>query len=957
MASTVGSTPQIVQHRAQNDAGNDELPPPALSPTSSHHSHQRRAPLILSQSRWTSFKNAIKKGTGYATKPMEWSSSLLNLSDHENSTNEDLDGVLLDEDLTWLSGQNGEDSLALLLVERDHSTASQASPHLTASQENLTKQPGSNSANKTEVAQDHTYRLKAYEPSVPDVQFSAKTPIAWIRYRAFPWLKKAVLRYLYPEFSDITVEARYSERVYNSQKFLAFVCSIYLVISWVIALTLLRLPEISDMIFYWGLAPALTVPLPFMIFYDVPRRFPYFYQPFLLVSIWSWSAYLITFMQLCRYYGGPNASFSCRGRDMMNLFYYMIALPVIALFGMGQQRLYATIAPIIMIVTPSVLFIPRKHAWIRFALEHSFLQILLLYIHWRREILERSVYFANKKVRDMLVALHHTRLHQSRVEAARARSTSYIFHEVRQPLSAAYLAYQNLAASITIRPEHRFEWDVLRIKLVSMSKLLNDVLDQKRMDAGKFEIISRPFAFHQVVRQALFGCRMAMDQKQQEMILELDQNIDATARVALYQAQGKSEEEAYKVLSTSPAEDGVVSGDETRLTQVLTNLVNNATKFTPQHGKIRIKTHLVSPVPRRSSLTLSPSSHTRTYSRLLSTPASGKAQSSSGLAVNSWEDDANRLVVRIEVTDTGCGISPSDVKERALFSPYAQAGIGRLQGGSGTGLGVSLVRRIVKLMGGRMGVESLFGAGSTFWVEFPLRFAAVKDLQRGAFPPPLLSSPVSSYTSAGTNTRVESTPGSVVATHSTPPSLSPVERARDPLTTPGVDVPTPTQPKVGTGLSILVVDDDVVLRGLLQRLLQRLGCRVETAENGKIALQKLGVEDGRINGPRTTFSLSTDDVDASPINDPPRSPSNYYDVVFMDNQMPVTSGQEAVATLRQANRHDFVVGLTGDADPVSQGRFKQAGADEVLSKPVHESQLKLILEKARDHTPREHQPP
>src|SRR5277367_6788012 len=73
-------------------------------------------------------------------------------------------------------------------------------------------------------------------------------------------------------------------------QFLAFVCSTWLVISWAIALTLLpKHNQISDVIFFYCVAPVLTVPLPLMIFYDLPKRFPTIYQCFLLVSIWSWS--------------------------------------------------------------------------------------------------------------------------------------------------------------------------------------------------------------------------------------------------------------------------------------------------------------------------------------------------------------------------------------------------------------------------------------------------------------------------------------------------------------------------------------------------------------------------------------------------------------------------------------------------------------------------------------------
>ena len=66
----------------------------------------------------------------------------------------------------------------------------------------------------------------------------------------------------------------------------------------------------------------------------------------------------------------------------------------------------------------------------------------------------------------------------------------------------------------------------------------------------------------------------------------------------------------------------------------------------------------------------------------------------------------DQIVVRIEVRDTGVGIKPQDVRDARLFSPYVQTEIGRYQGGKGTGLGLALVRRIVKLSGGRLGVKS-----------------------------------------------------------------------------------------------------------------------------------------------------------------------------------------------------------------------------------------------------------
>lgn len=78
-----------------------------------------------------------------------------------------------------------------------------------------------------------------------------------------------------------------------------------------------------------------------------------------------------------------------------------------------------------------------------------------------------------------------------------------------------------------------------------------------------------------------------------------------------------------------------------------------------------------------------------------------------------------KVVVRVEVHDTGVGLKPEDVSDNRLFSPYVQTEIGRRQGGKGSGLGLALVRQIVKLSGGRLGVDSETGKGSMFWFELP----------------------------------------------------------------------------------------------------------------------------------------------------------------------------------------------------------------------------------------------
>jgi signal transduction histidine kinase len=129
-------------------------------------------------------------------------------------------------------------------------------------------------------------------------------------------------------------------------------------------------------------------------------------------------------------------------------------------------------------------------------------------------------------------------------------------------------------------------------------------------------------------------------------------------------------QEKNQILETEiPADLPLVNADPNRLVQVLTNLISNAWKYTPSGGRIRVV----------------------------------------ALPQNDF--------VRIEVSDTGIGISQED--QAKLFSQFFRSDDPNVRSEQGWGLGLSVARRIVELMGGNMGCQSHLGEGSTFWFTLP----------------------------------------------------------------------------------------------------------------------------------------------------------------------------------------------------------------------------------------------
>ncbi|KIJ55470.1 hypothetical protein M422DRAFT_240090 [Sphaerobolus stellatus SS14] len=882
-----------------------------------------------------------------------------------------------------------------------------------------------------------------------------------LRWRIFP----AIHGFFVCKFPDEKMEIQFCREAWFTNKRLALWASLFYVLNWVIGCVLLPKPHpIIEQVFYWGVAPVLTLPLPFLIAWDIPRRHGVFYQIYLACSTWSWPIYQCFFLIFCGFYqaAGQKSFFSCDGRDFSGLLYYASALPAIALFGLGLQR-FASLAPTItMLIIMSVGIVPFRHTWGRSVVNVFVSQMFYLWLHYLRENADRRLFSLREQLKVQFRATQKAQINERRAADSKRRLTSYIFHEVRVPLNTALLAVQNMEANESIAKSQDIEFAALEGSLSMMSKVLNDVLDFNRMDSGRFESVNRPYSFHTVLRSMLVPLQLAADARGLILHTEIDRRIDEVAKRAWLRAQEYTIESAEEVMAKNPDAEGVVVGDEMRLRQIVTNLASNACKFTPTGGSISVRTRLISPLMPDFDETQSSVDDPN----ILSAHRLNEHNSN-------FESPPDNIIVRIEIEDTGPGIRARDLIDNKLFSPYVQTEIGRTQGkqdlkvyfpnninyfiigGKGTGLGLALVRHIVKLSGGRLGVKSELGSGSTFWVELRLgigrstlpRQSGRSDSEKAynlklnggnlaisKTPAPALfsdggaSTPTEHPGLMGNRSKSDGFAGffPLVPTHTasalksimdqgglvelaprrtglgdnaamlngakpldkTPLSednrqVPAIPPSKDPDAKPSNGRPTfialperesfftgavihsamPPSPGIQRALTqassspnpslhvesplyALVVDDDYITRQLMSRLLTRLGISVTCAENGAVALDLiLGMENG-VASPSVERSPSV--LPSSPTLSDNRSSTQNprFDIIFLDNQMPVMSGLEVARRVREMGRTDFIVGVTGNALLSDQEEYLEAGVNKVLTKPVHERNLKSALSAA-----------
>lgn len=283
--------------------------------------------------------------------------------------------------------------------------------------------------------------------------------------------------------------------------------------------------------------------------------------------------------------------------------------------------------------------------------------VVLIFLYWNRklsrEIDERiRSEDALRRSEDNLRAakLEAERLAQEADSANRAKSEflANMSHEIRTPMNAV-IGYSDLLGDSVTDPKHRHYLDAIRAGSRSLLMLINDILDLSRIEAGKMRLEFAPLA----VQRLLDDVRHIFDLRAREQGIDL-------------------------VVTVAPDMPPAMVLDETRLRQVLFNLVGNAIKFTHE-GRVEV-TAKVRPE---------------------------QAQPGEG----------TRYELMITVTDTGIGIA-ADQQEHIFDAFEQQEGQSSRKYG-GTGLGLAISRKLAGMMGGELTVVSEPGKGSTFTLRLP----------------------------------------------------------------------------------------------------------------------------------------------------------------------------------------------------------------------------------------------
>ncbi len=264
--------------------------------------------------------------------------------------------------------------------------------------------------------------------------------------------------------------------------------------------------------------------------------------------------------------------------------------------------------------------------------------LIVKMIHWQQEAnesLEEAVELAKK------------------ADKAKSKFLAQMSHEIRTPINAVLGMNEMILRE---KPSMAIREYALNVQSAgtTLLSLINGILDFSKIEDGKMEIIPVDYDTASLINDMVNIVSEKLRAKSLELKLEIDPEIPCR----LY-------------------------GDDIRIRQIITNILTNAAKYTPE-GSVTLRMKSVA------------------------------------------SDDEGKMLLHVEVEDTGIGIKPEDMDK--LFSSFQRLEEERNRNIEGTGLGIAITNSLLIMMGSKLMVESTYGKGSLFWFEVPQKIMSAEPI-------------------------------------------------------------------------------------------------------------------------------------------------------------------------------------------------------------------------------------
>ncbi|MCU0423224.1 MAG: ATP-binding protein [Bacteroidia bacterium] len=522
------------------------------------------------------------------------------------------------------------------------------------------------------------------------------------------------------------------------------------------------------------------------------------------------------------------------------------------------------------------------------------------------EKLEREVKKRTLELEDKNKELAEAKIFAEKNANTKSEFLATMSHEIRTPMNGM-VGMVSMLENTSLNEEQRNYVEIIKYSSDNLIQVINDILDYSKIDSGKLELFYEKTNLNKLIDSCLELFVIKATEKNIELVSFIDKDIPEYVNI-----------------------------DQTRLKQVLFNLLNNAVKFTPR-GHISLQVKLVRPVQ-------------------------------------------DQIQLQFQVSDTGIGIE--NEKQKRIFELFTQADSSISRKFGGTGLGLTICKNLIELMGGDIKVTSKVGEGSNFTFTIDTHSAAIslKDVSRTSYNHSVLvyfnnlmvskscvdyldhfnirviklpsvnelSNYLKSYnidilitdylpmvgeTKTFSNNQIKTVlfaPKKIDDVLIDLVFPKPISKAKihkllestiinNNQLTQKEFIPEPEKPLAEKfPLRILVAEDHLINQKIITKMFQNMGYEVKIANNGKEAFWEVG-----------------------------RRP---YDIIFMDIHMPEMDGVEATKNIRavMGERAPVIIAVTASVVAHEIAIYKEAGMADVLAKPINLDEIKACLMKWSD---------